>query len=64
MDAQYDYSSVMHYGPKAFSRNNEPTIETYKSGIKIGQRIGFSETDLYKINKLYTCSDKNKNSMI
>lgn len=53
----------MHYGPKAFSSNGKPTIETYKKDIIIGQRIGFSETDLIKINKLYSCFQKKNTSM-
>uniref|UniRef100_A0A915LLX2 Peptidase M12A domain-containing protein n=1 Tax=Meloidogyne javanica TaxID=6303 RepID=A0A915LLX2_MELJA len=50
-----DYSSVMHYGPLAFSKNGKPTIEPKEKSVTIGQRLGFSPTDLYKVNKLYNC---------
>ncbi|KAK5978327.1 Metalloendopeptidase [Trichostrongylus colubriformis] len=55
LDTEYDYGSVMHYAPTAFSKNGKPTIEPRKKGITIGQRLGFSDLDLYKINKLYNC---------
>ncbi|XGW33637.1 hypothetical protein V3C99_017778 [Haemonchus contortus] len=55
LDTNYDYGSVMHYAPTAFSKNGKPTIEPRKKGVEIGQRHGFSELDLYKINKLYNC---------
>lgn len=51
----YDYGSVMHYSATAFSKNGRATIEPKKKGTEIGQRIGFSENDLFKINKLYSC---------
>ncbi|RCN52596.1 shTK domain protein [Ancylostoma caninum] len=55
LNTDYDYGSVMHYASTAFSKNGKPTIEPRKKGIEIGQRVGFSEIDLYKINKLYNC---------
>lgn len=55
LETKYDYGSVMHYAPTAFSKNGKPTIEPREKGAVIGQRVGFSETDLYKINKLYNC---------
>uniref|UniRef100_A0A0N5AIE8 Metalloendopeptidase n=1 Tax=Syphacia muris TaxID=451379 RepID=A0A0N5AIE8_9BILA len=55
LGTDYDYGSVMHYAPTAFSKNGKPTIEPKKKGVEIGQRVGFSENDLYKINKLYEC---------
>lgn len=56
LDTMYDYGSVMHYASTAFSKNGKPTIEPKKRGVEIGQRAGFSETDIYKINKLYKCA--------
>lgn len=74
-----DYSSVMHYGAFAFTRNNLPTIQTIDPAFAaciclrilgdprdavgrgqsvIGQRGGFSECDVEKLNTLYSCSDK------
>uniref|UniRef100_A0A1I7WU74 Metalloendopeptidase n=1 Tax=Heterorhabditis bacteriophora TaxID=37862 RepID=A0A1I7WU74_HETBA len=55
LGSTYDYGSVMHYAPTAFSKNGMPTIEPKEKGIEIGQRKGFSDNDLYKINKLYNC---------
>uniref|UniRef100_A0AC34GHW6 Metalloendopeptidase n=1 Tax=Panagrolaimus sp. ES5 TaxID=591445 RepID=A0AC34GHW6_9BILA len=45
----------MHYASTAFSKNGKATIEPKKRGAQIGQRTGFSENDIYKINKLYKC---------
>ena len=57
MNEPYDYSSIMHYGPYAFSSNGKKTIIARKPGAgKMGQRIQFSDIDLRKINKLYQCS--------
>ncbi|ETN77734.1 shTK domain protein, partial [Necator americanus] len=55
LNTVYDYGSVMHYASTAFSKNGKPTIEPRKKGAEIGQRTGFSDIDLYKINKLYNC---------
>lgn len=59
----YDYTSIMHYSVHAFSKNGNPTITPKKqvvSGVKIGQRIGFSEKDLLKINTMYKCEGRRK----
>ncbi|XP_035222059.1 zinc metalloproteinase nas-13-like [Stegodyphus dumicola] len=59
LDEEYDYGSLMHYSQRAFSKNNRPTVEPKNiiAGLIIGQRIGFSATDIRKINKLYNCTD-------
>ena len=47
----------MHYGPKEFSPNGKPTIKAFKGG-SFGQRKGFSDLDLQKLNKYYECDKK------
>ena len=54
-DVRYDYDSIMHYGPKAFSRNGLATIVA-KNGHSIGQRRGLSAIDVEQAKKLYKCS--------
>lgn len=57
----YDFSSIMHYSVYAFTKNGGPTITPKKkvvTGVKIGQRRGFSEKDLQKINTMYRCEGK------
>merc|ERR550534_1357173 len=51
----YDYDSMMHYPGKAFSRNGGYTIRTKSSTMqkRIGQRSGFSRTDIKQINAMY-----------
>ena len=61
-DAQnvpYDFDSVLHYSPTAFSINGQPTIVS-KQGPKpnMGQRRGFSNGDLIKLNRMY-CGGNN-----
>jgi len=57
LGADYDTCSVMHYGAYAFSRRyGQPTIiAKRKSNCKMGQRKGFSDTDIRKLNTLYQC---------
>ncbi|GMT35826.1 hypothetical protein PFISCL1PPCAC_27123 [Pristionchus fissidentatus] len=55
LGTEYDYTSIMHYGNKAFSRNGQPTIVPKQNTAAIGQRSGFSKVDAYKINTLYGC---------
>ncbi|XP_033483204.1 uncharacterized protein LOC117257266 [Epinephelus lanceolatus] len=57
LDVPYDYTSVMHYGPKEFSMNDKDTITPLMSPVEIGQRIGMSDSDILKVNKLYQCND-------
>ncbi|KAH8282686.1 hypothetical protein KR054_009130 [Drosophila jambulina] len=52
----YDYDSVMHYLPTAFSKNGEPTIVSLKNGNhRMGQRLKMSKSDIRKLNKMYKC---------
>ncbi|KAK4020421.1 hypothetical protein OUZ56_002401 [Daphnia magna] len=56
LGAPYDTSSVMHYDAFAFAKNRErPTIIAKKQGTELGQRRGFSDVDVMKLNKLYEC---------
>jgi len=56
LGATYDQCSVMHYGAYAFSKGRSPTIVSkVDSKCKLGQRDGFSDTDIRKINTLYQC---------
>ena len=49
----YDYSSIMHYSARAFSRTGRPTIVPKVAGAPIGQRSGLSQLDRAGISKLY-----------
>eukprot|EP00794_Sanderia_malayensis_P015381 gene15381-biopygen12806 len=52
----YDYDSIMHYGNWYFSKNGKMTIEVVSDPYKIvGQRDGFSQTDVRQLNKVYRC---------
>lgn len=55
----YDYGSVMHYSKTAFNIASEPTIISKIPHFMdvIGQRMGFSASDLTKLNRLYNCSE-------
>ncbi|KAG7233977.1 hypothetical protein INR49_028691, partial [Caranx melampygus] len=54
----YDYGSVMHYSKTSFNIGSEPTIVTKIPQFSdvIGQRMGFSTSDLTKLNRLYNCT--------
>ncbi|KAJ8388859.1 hypothetical protein AAFF_G00126150 [Aldrovandia affinis] len=54
----YDYNSLMHYGPNAFSNGNGTTIITKLPQFQdvIGQRLGMSHYDMVELNKLYNCT--------
>lgn len=53
----YDLDSIMHYSKKAFSKNGKNTIEAIEpeNNDRIGQRIGLSFGDIYRLNKMYGC---------
>lgn len=48
----YDFESIMHYGPTAFSSNGQPTIVT-AGGQPIGQRSGLSAGDIAAVAMMY-----------
>jgi len=53
----YDYTSVMHYSATAFSKNGQKTIERLDgSDAALSNTVGFSQVDVNKLNKLYSCS--------
>lgn len=54
----YDYYSVTHYSPTAFSKNGKRTIVTKKSKYRniIGQLPRLSNGDITRINNMYKCN--------
>nr|BBG28496.1 hatching enzyme [Rhabdoblennius nitidus] len=59
LGVSYDYTSIMHYGRTAFSRNGQETITPIKDPhTSVGQRNGLSRLDIVKLNKLYSCEQK------
>jgi len=58
LGADYDTCSVMHYGSTAFAKTwGKKTIVSLNNNDKcqLGQRKGFSDTDVRKLNTLYKC---------
>ncbi|XP_072373792.1 low choriolytic enzyme-like [Scyliorhinus torazame] len=57
LGTKYDYSSVMHYGRFAFSKDSQSATIVPKPNpyVNIGQRFGMSSLDALKVNKLYNC---------
>lgn len=50
----YDYSSIMHYPPTAYSSNNSVTIRALKQGAeRMGQREGLSDGDISTVAMFY-----------
>lgn len=52
----YDYKSIMHYSGKAFSKNGNDTIVALHNTTALGQRDGFTEKDLKKLNRMYNAT--------
>jgi hypothetical protein len=51
---KYDYGSIMHYPPTAFTKNGLPTIIPLKAGgNQIGQRTGLSKGDIDAVKAMY-----------
>ena len=52
----YDYGSIMHYPPTAFSINGQPTIvalQPLPAGVVMGQRNGLSQGDIDGVHEMY-----------
>ena len=49
----YDYDSVMHYEPNAFTCNGMPTISAIQSGVSFGQRDHLSVGDIAAVKGIY-----------
>jgi hypothetical protein len=49
----YDFSSLMHYFPFAFSRDGDPTIESIPAGIPLSNVTGYTAGDMDGIRRLY-----------
>ncbi|XP_041631710.1 seminal metalloprotease 1-like [Drosophila kikkawai] len=56
-DQPYDYGSLLHYAPYAFSKNGEPTIVALnpEGQSQMGQRVKMSEVDINRLNTMYKC---------
>lgn len=52
----YDYKSIMHYSGKAFSKNGNDTIVALHNVTTLGQRQGFTDNDVTKLNQMYNSS--------
>ncbi|XP_026725953.1 seminal metalloprotease 1-like [Trichoplusia ni] len=63
-DVPYDYDSVMHYPATAFSAHKEKTIIPIKENVEIGQRVGLSEGDILKLNRMYCDETEDKENEI
>lgn len=61
----YDYYSIMHYSPLAFSKNGKRTIIPRDKSFAdaIGQRGGLSAGDIKRINTKYRCSADKPNKI-
>lgn len=50
---EYDTESIMHYSRKAFSKNGQDTIVPIQNISQLGQRNGFTDKDIKKLNTMY-----------
>jgi hypothetical protein len=54
----YDYDSIMHYGPAEFSKSDLPTIVPKQSNVRLlyaYEKNKISLIDAKEINKYYNC---------
>ncbi|CAI9714749.1 astacin-like metalloprotease toxin 2 [Octopus vulgaris] len=59
LNLPYDYDSIMHYPHNAFAIDGRySTIITKVKGVRIGQRIGMSQLDIKKVQRLYGCLER------
>ena len=49
----YDYASIMHYIPFAFSRNGGPALESIPPGIPLSNLVGYTASDIDAVHRLY-----------
>lgn len=56
----YDYESITHYPPTAFSKNGSATIVSKEPGgeTAMGQRDHLSPGDVKRLNIMYSCAWK------
>lgn len=50
---EYDYQSIMHYPPDAFSKNGLKTIIPLRDDVEIGQRKHLTDKDIAAIDSMY-----------
>ena len=59
MNGDYDYKSVMHYGPFFFARERGlRTLRPKTKGVVIGQRETLSELDVKQGRLMYQCDEQ------
>jgi len=60
LGTDYDFGSIMHYGPYTFAEDKSHPAMSPKPGkgvgLTMGQRLGYSANDVLKIQKLYECT--------
>ena len=55
----YDFESILHYGNKAFSKNERPTMLSIKEpDLQFGSKTKLSKNDILQLNRLYDCTSK------
>lgn len=50
---EYDVESIMHYSRQAFSKNGQDTIVPIQNISELGQRNGFTDKDIQKLDTMY-----------